>query len=220
MRAKAEELRSTLLSSVSHDLRTPLAAITGMATSLRDRAETRPAAEREALDTIVEEARRLSRILTNLLSITKVESGAEPRRERVPLEEIVGSALARLEQRSPIIRSPSRFRGLARPRRSDPRRATAAQPARERREAHTVGHADRRSHRARAGPRGARDRRPRARRAGGRARVRQVRARPHRCARRGARARRVPRHRGRTSRRHRRRGARGRRRELRRMVSR
>jgi K+-sensing histidine kinase KdpD len=98
LRAKAEELRSTLLSSVSHDLRTPLAAITGMATSLRDLAGDRSAEEREALDTIVEEAQRLSRILTNLLSITKVESGAEPRREWVPLEEIIGSALTRLER--------------------------------------------------------------------------------------------------------------------------
>jgi K+-sensing histidine kinase KdpD len=97
LRAKAEELRSTLLSSVSHDLRTPLAAITGMATSLRDLAGDRSAEEREALDTIVEEAQRLSRILTNLLSITKVESGAAPRREWVPLEEIIGSALTRLE---------------------------------------------------------------------------------------------------------------------------
>jgi K+-sensing histidine kinase KdpD len=98
LRAKAEELRSTLLSSVSHDLRTPLAAITGMATSLRDLAGDRSAEEREALDTIVEEAQRLSRILTNLLSITKVESGAAPRREWVPLEEIIGSALSRLER--------------------------------------------------------------------------------------------------------------------------
>ena len=86
-----------LLSSVSHDLRTPLAAITGMATSLRDRATPRPVDETEALDTIVEEAQRLSRLTTNLLSITKVESGAEPRREWVPLEEIVGSALAHVE---------------------------------------------------------------------------------------------------------------------------
>jgi len=94
LRAKAEELRNALLSSVSHDLRTPLAAITGMATSLRERAT----GETEALDTIVEEAQRLSRILTNLLSITKVESGAAPRCEWVPLEEIVGSALTRLER--------------------------------------------------------------------------------------------------------------------------
>ncbi|NVB84390.1 MAG: DUF4118 domain-containing protein [Kofleriaceae bacterium] len=94
LQARAEELRSTLLSSVSHDLRTPLAVITGMATSLRDDAV---GAQREPLDTIVGEAQRLSRILTNLLSITKVETGAEPRREWVPLEELVGSALGRLE---------------------------------------------------------------------------------------------------------------------------
>jgi K+-sensing histidine kinase KdpD len=95
LRVKAEEMRSTLLSSVSHDLRTPLAAITGMATSLRERASE---ADRDALSTIVDEANRLSRILTNLLSITKVESGAEPRREWVPLDELVGSALAHLEE--------------------------------------------------------------------------------------------------------------------------
>ena len=94
IKARAEELRSTLLSSVSHDLRTPLAAIIGMATSLRDRAGED---DREALDTIVDESRRLSRILTNLLSITKVESGAEPRREWVPLDELIGSALSRFE---------------------------------------------------------------------------------------------------------------------------
>ncbi|HEY5943994.1 MAG TPA: DUF4118 domain-containing protein [Kofleriaceae bacterium] len=94
LRARAEELRSTLLSSVSHDLRTPLAVITGMATSLRDQAAD---AERDQLDTIVDEAQRLSRILTNLLAITKVESGAEPRREWVPLDELVGSALSRFE---------------------------------------------------------------------------------------------------------------------------
>lgn len=94
LRAKAEELRSTLLSSVSHDLRTPLAVITGMATSLRANAQD---AQRDELDTIVGEAQRLSRILTNLLSITKVESGATPRREWVPLDELIGSSLARLE---------------------------------------------------------------------------------------------------------------------------
>ena len=96
LRAKAEELRNALLSSVSHDLRTPLAAITGMATNLRDTPELADD-QREAVDTIVEEAQRLSRILTNLLSITKVESGAAPRREWVPLEELIGAALGRLE---------------------------------------------------------------------------------------------------------------------------
>jgi two-component system sensor histidine kinase KdpD len=98
LRAKAEELRSTLLSSVSHDLRTPLAVITGMATSLRDEAPfTESSQQRDELDTIISEAQRLSRILTNLLAITKVESGAQPRREWVPLDELIGSSLARLD---------------------------------------------------------------------------------------------------------------------------
>ncbi len=65
-----------------------------MATSLRDGAQGE---QREELETIVGEAQRLSRILTNLLSITKVESGSKPRREWVPLDEIIGSSLARLE---------------------------------------------------------------------------------------------------------------------------
>jgi two-component system sensor histidine kinase KdpD len=94
LRARAEEMRATLLSSVSHDLRTPLAVITGTASSLRDASEGK---QRKQLETIVDEAQRLSRILTNLLSITKVESGTQPKREWVPLEELVGSALSRLE---------------------------------------------------------------------------------------------------------------------------
>ncbi|HUS33208.1 MAG TPA: DUF4118 domain-containing protein [Kofleriaceae bacterium] len=94
LRARAEEMRATLLSSVSHDLRTPLAVITGTATSLRDASE---GAQKRQLETIVDEAQRLSRILTNLLSITKVESGTQPKREWVPLEELVGSALGRLK---------------------------------------------------------------------------------------------------------------------------
>ena len=94
LQAQSHELRTTLLSSVSHDLRTPLAVITGTATGLRD---TAPAEQREQLDTIVDEAERLSRIVTNVLSITKVEAGAAPRRDWVPLEEVVGSALGRFE---------------------------------------------------------------------------------------------------------------------------
>src|SRR5262249_34590255 len=94
VRATTEELRNSLLSAVSHDLRTPLAAITGMATTLR---ETAPPGEHEGLDTIVDEAQRLSRILQNLLAVTKVEGGATPRRQWVPVEELVGSALGRLD---------------------------------------------------------------------------------------------------------------------------
>lgn len=99
LRVHAEELRSSLLSTVSHDLRTPLAVITGMATALRDAAQNLTSDQLESLDTIVDEAARLAAILHNLLAITRVESGAELRREWVPLEELIGAALGRLEQR-------------------------------------------------------------------------------------------------------------------------
>ncbi len=94
LRATTEELRNALLSAVSHDLRTPLAVITGMATTLR---ETAVVAAQEGLDTIVAESARLSRILENLLTVTKVEAGAKPKREWVPIEEIVGTALRRVD---------------------------------------------------------------------------------------------------------------------------
>jgi two-component system sensor histidine kinase KdpD len=99
LRARTEELRSTLLSTVSHDLRTPLAAITGAASALRERGGDSDAAQRdELLGTIVEEAARLERLLASLLEMTRLESaGVEPKREWVPLEEIVGAVLVRLE---------------------------------------------------------------------------------------------------------------------------
>ncbi len=98
LRAHTEEVRSTLLSGVSHDLRTPLAVITGAATTLRDRGVEVPATTRdELLDTIVAEADRLERMLRNLLGLTRVESGLAPAREWVPVEELVGGALTRLD---------------------------------------------------------------------------------------------------------------------------
>jgi len=98
LRARAEELRSSLLSAVSHDLRTPLAVVTGAATTLRDGAASISSATRdELLDTIVDEAQRLERVLANLLGITRVETGLVPAREWVPVEELVGAALTRLE---------------------------------------------------------------------------------------------------------------------------
>ncbi|HKB16775.1 MAG TPA: ATP-binding protein, partial [Planctomycetota bacterium] len=98
LRARTEEMRSSLLSAVSHDLRTPLAAITGAATALRDQgAGLDPAQRGELLDTVCEEAERLERLVGNLLDMTRLESGGlEVKREWVPLEEIVGAALARL----------------------------------------------------------------------------------------------------------------------------
>lgn len=87
----AEELR-TLLSTVSHDLRTPLSVITGRASVLR--ASVREDHRRD-LDTIAQEAQRLSRTLENLLAITEVDETSG--REWVPVEELVGAVLARLE---------------------------------------------------------------------------------------------------------------------------
>jgi two-component system sensor histidine kinase KdpD len=100
LRAKTEELRSGLLSAVSHDLRTPLAAITGAGTMLRDESALEPALRRELVETVCDEAERLERLVSNLLDMTRLDSGAvEPKREWVPLVEVIGSALTRLERR-------------------------------------------------------------------------------------------------------------------------
>jgi two-component system sensor histidine kinase KdpD len=100
LRARTEEMRNSLLDAVSHDLRSPLAAITGAATTLRDGQEVPPPERAELVATICEEAERLERLVRDLLDMTRLQSGAlEVRREWVPLEEIVGSALERLEPR-------------------------------------------------------------------------------------------------------------------------
>jgi two-component system sensor histidine kinase KdpD len=97
--AERERLRSTLLSSVSHDLRTPLAAITGAASSLLQAPAPQAAERRELAETIYEEAERLNRLVANLLDMTKLESGTVPlKREWHSVEEVVGSALGRLEE--------------------------------------------------------------------------------------------------------------------------
>jgi two-component system sensor histidine kinase KdpD len=99
-RADREQLRNALLSSVSHDLRTPLGAITGAASSLLDpESAMGKEARQDLLLTIHEEAQRLHRLVSNLLDITRLESGTlQVKKEWVPLEEVVGSALSRLEE--------------------------------------------------------------------------------------------------------------------------
>jgi two-component system sensor histidine kinase KdpD len=95
-----ERARSALLSSVSHDLRTPLAAIAGAASGLRDGAGALSAEAREELaQTIEDEAERLDRLIGNLLDMTRVESGTlRVRKEWHSIEDIVGAALTRLER--------------------------------------------------------------------------------------------------------------------------
>jgi len=100
LRAEGERLRSSLLSSVSHDLRTPLATITGVASSLLVSGESLDsAARKDLLETLREEADRLNRLVHNLLDMTRLESGAlQVRKEWHPLEEVVGAALGRLAE--------------------------------------------------------------------------------------------------------------------------
>jgi two-component system, OmpR family, sensor histidine kinase KdpD len=96
-RVEQEELRNTLLSSVSHDLRTPLAAIMGAASTLLEDDSVSSGVRREMLETIAEEAGRLNRLVGNLVDMTRLESGGlVVKKEWTPLEEIVGSALQRL----------------------------------------------------------------------------------------------------------------------------
>jgi two-component system sensor histidine kinase KdpD len=98
LNADIEKSRSALLSSVSHDLRTPLAAICGAASSLRedkDRLDSK--AKDELLDSINDEANRLARLVSNLLEMTKLEAGAHVNKEMCPVEEVIGSALGRIE---------------------------------------------------------------------------------------------------------------------------
>ncbi|MEZ4406720.1 MAG: ATP-binding protein [Polyangiales bacterium] len=99
-RARDEATRSALLSAVSHDLRTPLASITGAATTLRDDGDALSEAQRgELLDAVCDEAERMARMVNNLLDMTRLASGAvRVKREWVPLEEMVGSAMNRLER--------------------------------------------------------------------------------------------------------------------------
>jgi two-component system, OmpR family, sensor histidine kinase KdpD len=96
---ETERLRNTLLSSVSHDLRTPLATITGAATTLLQPSALDPATERELKEAIYEEGERLNRLVTNLLDMTRLESGSmRLNRDWESIEELVGTALARLER--------------------------------------------------------------------------------------------------------------------------
>ncbi|MGJ5178520.1 DUF4118 domain-containing protein [Bradyrhizobium oligotrophicum] len=92
-----DRLRSALLTSISHDLKTPLASVLGAASTMRDLA-TR-LSDKEKLDllaTVIDESERLNRFIANLLDMTKLESGAiKPNTALHDLGEIVGSALRR-----------------------------------------------------------------------------------------------------------------------------
>jgi two-component system, OmpR family, sensor histidine kinase KdpD len=95
--AETDRLRSALLTSISHDLKTPLAAILGTAGTLRNLADQLTQAQKsDLLATIIDESERLNRFIANLLDMTRLESGAvAPNSALHDPAEIVGTALNR-----------------------------------------------------------------------------------------------------------------------------
>jgi K+-sensing histidine kinase KdpD len=101
VQVETERMRNTFLSSISHDLRTPLATIKGAASSLLESQEAlSPACKQELVRAIFNEANRLERQVKNLLDLTRLEAGAvHLRKEWHPFEEVVGAVLSYLESR-------------------------------------------------------------------------------------------------------------------------
>ncbi len=98
LQVQTEQLRNSLLSSVSHDLRTPLAAIAGAGSSLLQ-SSLSDDSKRELVHSIVDETHRMTRLVDNLLDMTRLQSGnIELNKQWHVLEEIVGSARARLRR--------------------------------------------------------------------------------------------------------------------------
>lgn len=96
--AETERLRSSLLSAVSHELRTPLAAIVGSASTLLQAAHGGGGPSRDLLINIRDEADRLTRLVHNLIETTRLESGAALKKEPYPIEDVIGTALERVEK--------------------------------------------------------------------------------------------------------------------------
>ncbi len=98
---QTEKLQTALLSSISHDLRTPLSSITGSLTALIDNHDSLDNITRkELLDTAFEESERLNRLVGNLLDITRVEANAlRINRKPCELRDVLGSALGQLKEK-------------------------------------------------------------------------------------------------------------------------
>ncbi|HEX6567564.1 MAG TPA: ATP-binding protein [Acidimicrobiales bacterium] len=94
---QAEEARRALLRSVSHDLRTPLAAIRAITSDLRDGPEYDEETQHDLLDLVGDEAERLDRLVANLLSLSRIEAGAlAPDIQAVDLDEMLTDRVRRL----------------------------------------------------------------------------------------------------------------------------
>jgi len=99
--AETERLRSTLLASISHDLRTPLAVMSGASSSLAERGERMSAEERGALArSLYDQAREMSERVAKLLQMTRLETGGiRLERDWDSIANIAGASLARLRER-------------------------------------------------------------------------------------------------------------------------
>ena len=106
VKTEVEQLRSALLSSVSHDLKSPLAAMMGAAESLQVLDKQLTQVDREELvDTILQESRRLDSYIQNLLDMTRLGHGTlKIERDWVSIDDIVGSALVRLRRYFPSVK--------------------------------------------------------------------------------------------------------------------
>jgi two-component system sensor histidine kinase KdpD len=98
---RSDRLRAALLNSISHDLRTPLAAILGSASTLIDYGKTlKPAVRADLLASVREEAERLNRYVGDLLDMTRLEGGAlNPRNDLTDVREVLANAIHRVERR-------------------------------------------------------------------------------------------------------------------------
>ncbi len=102
-RLEGERFRSALLSSISHDLKTPLATITGAVSSLRELGDRMtPESRADLLVSIEEESDRLARFVANLLDMTKIEAGTiDARRDWIDIGDVIGLALQRASRYFP-----------------------------------------------------------------------------------------------------------------------
>lgn len=100
---ESAKVQSALLSSLSHDLRTPLASITGAVTSLRELGERMPSSTRsDLLLAIEEEAGRLNQFVTNLFEMTRIEAGmVRAKTDPVDVAAVIADAIARARRLHP-----------------------------------------------------------------------------------------------------------------------
>ena len=97
---ESERLRNSLLSTLSHDLRTPLTVLVGLADSLADAYPRLSSEQAESAAVIRDQSLQMSRVVDNLLEMARLQGGqVQPRKEWQPLEEVIGSSLKSMEAR-------------------------------------------------------------------------------------------------------------------------